>query len=163
MVIDSKNPKNWDDRTYATSCAVASKSKTPKEVICFHSAYPTHQERRVALSFLPISSDWQKNKRNSLKTKISSIVLRQLVSGRLEANFIQNQSLRCDLTGLFEVSILDWRSFDTTNYTFFYKHTLFFSSAWGCLLWSRFWASSVLRHVLNKSKNICIWNNNKVV
>ena len=46
---------------------------------------------------------------------------------------------------------------------FFYKHTLFFSSAWGCLPQSRFWASSVLKRVLNKSKNIRKWNNINVL
>ena len=54
-----------------------------------------------------------------------------------------------------------WRK--ESMYTFFFKHTLFFSPAWGCLPQSRFWASSVLRRVLNKSKNICIWNDKKVV
>ena len=35
------------------------------------------------------------------------------------------------------------------DYTiFFYKHPLFFSSAWACLAESQFWASSVLRPVL---------------
>ena len=43
-------------------------------------------------------------------------------------------------------------------YTLFFTSTpFFFSSAYGCLSWSRFWASSVL----NKFKNICIWNNKK--
>ena len=51
----------------------------------------------------------------------------------------------------------------TFFFVFFYKRTLFFSSAWDCLPRNCFWASSVLRRVLNKSKNISIWKNIKVV
>ena len=64
----------------------------------------------------------------------------------------------------YEVIAIIWfkflpRAVNKAANTFFYKHTLFFSSAWGCLPRNHFWASSVLRRVLNKTKNICIWNN----
>ena len=40
---------------------------------------------------------------------------------------------------------------------FFYKHTLFFGSASGCLSWSHLWASCVLRRVLKTHCKIA-WN-----
>ena len=50
----------------------------------------------------------------------------------------------------------------TLHVFYFISTPLFFSSAWGCLSWSRYWATGVLRCVLSKSKNICLWKNKKV-